>query len=59
LRIYALRYGDGFVIKGGTIKLTEYMDDRNDTKREKHKLNTVVEFLSRNGIEGKIVYLDK
>lgn len=59
LRIYAVRYGDEFVITGGTIKLTKYMEDRNHTQLEKHKLDTVVEFLSRNGVEGNIVYLDK
>jgi len=59
LRIYAVRYGDEFVITGGTVKLTHWMKDRDHTRLEKHKLDTVVKFLSRNGIEGKIVYLDK
>ncbi len=59
LRIYAVRYGDEFVITGGTIKLTEFMDDRTHTKVEIHKLDAVVKFLRRNDIKGKIVYLEK
>jgi hypothetical protein len=35
------------------------MDDRTHTKVEIHKLDAVVEFLRRNDIKGKIVYLEK
>jgi hypothetical protein len=59
LRIYAVKYGDEFVITGGTIKLTEYMGDRPHTKVEINKLDAVVEFLRKNDIKGQIVYVDK
>lgn len=58
LRIYAIRYGDEFVISGGAIKLTNYMDDRLHTKLEKYKLEAVVTFLKQKDLESKIVYLD-
>lgn len=53
LRIYAVKYGDEFVITGGTIKLTEYMGDRPHTKVEINKLDAVVEFLRKMILKGK------
>lgn len=46
LRIYALRLGPGrYVITGGAIKLTNYMNDHIDTKIELKKLRVVSEYL--------------
>jgi len=58
LRIYAIRYGNSFVITGGTIKLTDQMKDRSHTKDELYKLNLVRDYLKEKGEEGEFVYLD-
>jgi hypothetical protein len=56
LRIYAIKYGDAFVITGGAIKLTNRMEDRPHTKHELYKLQLVKEYLNLGDVE--FVYLD-
>jgi hypothetical protein len=58
LRIYAIRYGNSFVITGGAIKLTDQMKDRKHTQKELYKLNMVRDYLQEKGEEGEFVYLD-
>jgi hypothetical protein len=58
LRIYAIRYGNSFVITGGAIKLTKQMKDRKHTQEELYKLNLVRDYLQEKGEEGEFVYLD-
>lgn len=58
LRVYAIRYGDSFVITGGAIKLTEKMKDRPHTKAELYKLDLVRDYLKEFGEDGEFVYLD-
>lgn len=58
LRIYAIRYGNSFVITGGAIKLTKQMKDRKHTQEELYKLNLVRDYLQEKGEEGAFVYLD-
>jgi hypothetical protein len=58
LRIYAIRYGNAFVITGGAIKLTKQMKDRKHTQEELYKLNLVKDYLQEKGEEGEFVYLD-
>lgn len=58
LRIYAIRYGNSFVITGGAIKLTKQMKDRKQTQEELYKLNLVRDYLQEKGEEGEFVYLD-
>ncbi|MDR7130176.1 hypothetical protein J2X69_002524 [Algoriphagus sp. 4150] len=58
LRIYAIRYGNSYVITGGAIKLTDQMKDRKHTKEELYKLNLVRAYLKEHGEEGEFVYLD-
>ena len=58
LRIYAIRFGNSFVITGGAIKLTDQMKDRKHTKEELYKLDTVRDYLQEKGEEGEFVYLD-
>lgn len=58
LRIYAIRYGNSFVITGGAIKLTKWMKDRKHTQEELYKLNLVRDYLQEKGEEGEFVYLD-
>lgn len=55
LRIYAIRYGNSYVITGGTIKLTDQMKDRNHTKEELYKLDLVRDYLKEGG---EFVYLE-
>lgn len=55
LRIYAIRYGNSYVITGGAIKLTDLMKDRNHTKEELYKLDLVKDYLKEGG---KFVYLE-
>jgi len=51
LRLYALKIDvDCFVITGGAIKLTQFMEDRNHTNRELIKLNRCKAFLNENGV---------
>jgi hypothetical protein len=59
LRVYAVRFGDEFVITGGTIKLTKFMKDRPHTKLVLNRLEAVVQFLRQNDIKGKIIYLER
>ncbi|MCH6233479.1 hypothetical protein [Cognataquiflexum rubidum] len=58
LRIYAIRYGNSFVITGGAIKLTDQMKDRKHTKEEFYKLEIVRDYLQEKGEKGEFVYLD-
>jgi hypothetical protein len=58
LRIYAIRYGDSFVITGGAIKLTGQMKDRRHSKEELYKLNVVSQYFQEKGEKGEFVYLD-
>tara|TARA_R110002020_G_C16250687_1_gene769786 strand:+ start:237 stop:779 length:543 start_codon:yes stop_codon:yes gene_type:complete len=58
LRVYAIRYGTSYVITGGAIKLTDWMKDRDHTKKELYKLNLVRDYLQEKGEEGEFVYLD-
>lgn len=54
LRLYAIRIAsDLFVITGGAIKLTKYMEDREHTKAELYKLDLVRNFLDDQGILDK------
>ena len=49
--MYALRLSaNTFIMTGGTIKLTQRMEERSHTERELVKLEKVKEFLRRNGI---------
>jgi hypothetical protein len=51
LRLYAIRINDNFyVITGGTIKLTERMDEREHSQKELTKLDTCRDFLRNEGI---------
>jgi hypothetical protein len=51
LRLYALKIdADCFVITGGAIKLTQFMEDRSHTNREILKLNRCKAFLNENGV---------
>lgn len=62
LRIYALKIGkDMYLITGGTIKLTEKMDDRKHTKTELQKIDYCKQYLKDEGIideEGMIELLE-
>lgn len=58
LRIYAVKFLDGFVITGGAIKLTEKMKDRTHTKLELVKLQTVRDALKLNEASDKFKELD-
>lgn len=58
LRLYAVRFGDEFVITGGAIKLTKFMRDRPHTRLELNRLEAAAQFLRQNDIEGKIIYLE-
>jgi hypothetical protein len=51
LRIYAIKIDENlFVITGGAIKLVFRMDEHDDTKREKTKLELAKIFLQRSGV---------
>jgi hypothetical protein len=51
LRIYALKIDDNcFVITGGAIKFTHFMEDRVHTDEERMKLNRCKQFLNENGV---------
>lgn len=51
LRIYALRIDDNcFVITGGAIKFTQFMDDRDHTKQELKKLSRCKSYLQENNV---------
>lgn len=58
LRIYAIRYGNSFVITGGTIKLTDGMKERPHTKAELYKLDLVKKYLEEKGEDAEFVYLE-
>lgn len=58
LRIYAVKYFDGYVITGGAIKLTHKMEDRVHTKKELLKLESMRNRLKLNEAEELFVYLD-
>ncbi|MFT7381131.1 MAG: hypothetical protein ACI9Z3_001013 [Roseivirga sp.] len=57
LRVYAIRYGNSFVITGGAIKLTDGMIERPHTKAELYKLDLVKKYLEE-GEDAEFVYLD-
>ncbi|MBL0740787.1 hypothetical protein [Chryseolinea lacunae] len=58
LRLYALKYGDSYVITGGAIKLTRGMRERPHLKLELIKLERVKLFLDSADSRGLFVYLD-
>lgn len=58
LRIYAIRYGNAYIITGGAIKLTDQMKDRAHTKAELYKLDLVRDYLDKKREEAEFVYLD-
>jgi hypothetical protein len=58
LRLYALRYGDSFVVTGGAIKLTRIMNGRPHLKFELYKLDLVRKFLEDNGKTGSAGFID-
>ena len=61
LRIYAIRIDKNtYVISGGSIKLTETMNDRSHLKEELQKMDIVKEYLIENGLfdENDFEYLE-
>lgn len=51
LRVYAIRIAQNtFVVSGGTIKLTETMQERDHTKQELKKLDILKKYLIDNGL---------
>jgi hypothetical protein len=51
LRLYAIRVDKGtFVITGGAIKLTHYMDERHHTRKELLKLELCSNYLKSQGV---------
>jgi hypothetical protein len=57
LRLYALRYGDSYIITGGAIKLTNQMN-RPHLQDELYKLRMVQKFLEQEPNEKAFVYLE-
>lgn len=45
IRLYALKHDSSYVITGGTIKLTRYLEERPHTKLELYKLEVAKKFL--------------
>ena len=58
LRIYAVRYADGYVITGGAIKLTRTMQEREHTDLELKKLSIVRDALKLNEVDDKFIDLE-
>lgn len=59
LRVYAIRLEkDVFIVTGGAIKLTPYMEDRAHTQIELQKLNQCIAFLKNNGVFDKDSFID-
>lgn len=58
LRIYAVRFNDGYVITGGAIKLTKTMQERTHTNNELKKLEIVRDALKLNKSEEKFIDLE-
>lgn len=58
LRIYAVRFNDGYVITGGAIKLTKTMQERTHTNNELKKLEIVRDALKLNRSEEKFIDLE-
>ena len=58
LRIYAVRYLDGFVVTGGAIKLTHQMVARDHTMVELTKMSMVRDALKMNEVDDKFVDLE-
>jgi len=50
LRIYAIGVGLKFIITGGAIKLTQTMQEREHTREQLKKLNSVKDYLKAEGI---------
>ncbi|MTI20770.1 hypothetical protein E1176_07035 [Fulvivirga sp. RKSG066] len=58
LRIYAVRFMDGYIITGGAIKLTKTMQEREHTSLELKKLSVVRDALRMNEVDDKFEDLD-
>lgn len=58
LRLYALRYGDSYVVTGGAIKLTHGMKGRPHLKFELFKLDLVRKFFEDNDKMGLAGFID-
>lgn len=58
LRLYALRYGDSYVVTGGTIKLTHGMKGRPHLNFELFKLDLVRKFFEDNDKIGLAGFID-
>ena len=59
MRVYAVRVEKNvFIVTGGAIKLTHYMEDRPHTRLELDKLNNCKEFLKDNGIFDQDSFID-
>ena len=59
MRVYAVRVEKNvFIVTGGAIKLTHYMEDRPHTQLELDKLNKCKEFLKENGIFDQDSFID-
>lgn len=56
LRIYAVKYDQGYIITGGAIKLTAKMQDRLHTRLELQKLNFIQTELHLGNFEGLVEY---
>ncbi len=51
LRLYALKIDDNcYVITGGAIKITKFMEDREHTNMERDKIDKCRRFLAENGV---------
>jgi hypothetical protein len=58
LRIYALRYGNLYLITGSAIKLTSDMNTRPHLQSELHKLDVAAKHFNSGTSQGVQVYLD-
>jgi hypothetical protein len=59
LRVYAIRYLDGFIITGGAIKLTLKMEERAHTVLELKKMSMVRDALKMNEVDEKFIDLNQ
>ncbi|MBL6446769.1 hypothetical protein JMN32_10630 [Fulvivirga sp. 29W222] len=58
LRIYAVKFADGYVITGGAIKLTKTMQEREHTDLELTKMSIVRDALKLNTASDKFIDLE-
>lgn len=58
LRIYAVKFADGYVITGGAIKLTKTMQEREHTDLELKKMSIVRDALKLNTASDKFIDLE-